>query len=157
MGIEIERNFLVDGSLWRKVHPQKSISIKQGYLVTEPQILVRSRIADDIGYITIKGSITGISRPEYEYEIPVNEAAQLMDTFAKATIEKTRHYVLYEGKMWMVDEFKGMNEGLITAEIELTNPQEYFEHPEWLMKEVTSDFRYLSSSLAITPYCTWSN
>ena len=155
MGIEIEKKFLVNKELWVKATPQKNVMIRQAYLTTDPQCIVRVRILDDKGYITLKGETIGITRKEFEYEIPANDAEQLISSFAKSVIEKKRHYVLYNDKTWEVDEYFGANEGLLTAEIELLSPDEQFAIPEWVGKDVTSDYRYSNSNLADKPYNTW--
>lgn len=155
MGIEIERKFLVNKELWQKVKPFESELIRQSYLSSEPDMLVRIRIAGNKGYITIKGKNEGITRLEFEYEIPFYDANSLIDTFAKHVIEKVRYYVLHENKKWMVDEFKGKNSGLILAEIELASIEEKFENPEWLGDEVTFDYKYANSNLSVKPYGDW--
>ena len=155
MGIEIERKFLVNKELWKKVNPSESVLIRQAYLASDPVMLVRIRTAGSKGYITIKGKNDGISRAEFEYEIPVYDANLLIDTFAKQVIEKIRYFVLHEKKNWTVDEFKGKNSGLILAEIELTEPEEEFNMPDWLGEEVTFDYKYANSNLAIKPFTEW--
>jgi CYTH domain-containing protein len=155
MGIEIERKYLVKADLWSKVKPQKSILIQQAYLSRDPEKTIRIRVADDKGFITIKGPTTGISRKEFEYEIPVAEAKELMDGFTKNAIHKIRHHVLHKNNLWEVDEFKGDNEGLVIAEIELEEADEKVDLPEWIDSEVSSDRRYSNSNLVAKPYKTW--
>jgi adenylate cyclase len=155
MGVEIERKYLVKMELWEKIKPQKSISIKQAYLSRDPLKTIRLRVADDKGYITIKGPTTGISRKEYEYEIPGEEANELMETFTTQAIEKIRHHVMHENKLWEVDEFKGDNEGLIMAEIELDSEDEKVKLPVWIDREISSDKRYANSNLIAKPFKTW--
>ena len=155
MGVEIERKYLVNHELWAKVKPQKSISIKQSYLSRDPEKTIRLRVADDKGYITIKGPTKGIARKEFEYEIPGEEADELMREFTTDVIEKIRHHVVFENKLWEVDEFKGENEGLIIAEIELESEDETVELPNWIAEEVTTDKRYANSNLIRNPFKTW--
>src|SRR5688572_15500046 len=155
MGLEIERKFLVDKTLWQQVKPEKSVLMKQAYLSVDPAKTIRIRIAGDTGFITIKGMTQGISRQEFEYEIPVSDANKLIDNFTSEAIEKIRHYVTFESKLWEVDEFKSLNEGLMVAEIELNSENETFEKPEWVLNDVTSDQKYANSSLSQNPYKNW--
>lgn len=155
MGIEIERKFIVHKDLWKKEIPTQSTAIRQGYLLADPDKTIRIRVAGDQGYLTVKGRAKGLSRLEFEYPIPAGEANELIDHFSVGRIEKIRHYVNYEGKLWEVDEFKGDNEGLHIAEIELTSAEEFFEKPEWIAEEVTMDTRYLNANLAKSPFKQW--
>jgi adenylate cyclase len=155
MGVEIERKYLVKMDLWSKVKPHKSLSIKQAYLSRDWQKTIRLRVADEKGYITIKGPADGISRLEFEYEIPGNEAEELIANFTTELIVKIRHLVEYKNKLWEVDEFKGDNEGLIVAEIELDSIDEDFELPDWIDIEISSDRRYSNSNLIAKPFKTW--
>ena len=155
MGVEIERKFLVKTELWKNVKPQKSFTIKQAYLSRDPEKTIRVRVAGEKGFITIKGPTKGISRKEFEYEIPGSDAEELISDFTKNVIEKIRHHVLYKNKLWEVDEFKGDNEGLIVAEIELDDENEKIALPEWIDKEISSDRRYANSNLIAQPFKTW--
>ena len=155
MGLEIERKYLLNIQEWGKVRPDKSVLIRQAYLVTEPHKTIRIRVTDLQGFLTIKGAATGISRQEFEYEIPLEEANQLINNFTTNSIEKIRHYISYENKTWEVDEFKGNNEGLFVAEIELKTEDEKFSLPDWIGKEVSSDRRYSNSNLINYPYKSW--
>ena len=155
MAVEIERKFLVDEKAWAKAKTRKSVPMRQAYFTGEPNLVFRVRIAGEKAYFTIKGKQSGITRPEFEYEIPVDDANQLMANFTENIVEKTRHYMLVEGKTWEVDVFGGLNEGLITAEIELSSPDETFEKPAWLGKEVSLDNRYANVNLAFRPFQTW--
>lgn len=155
MGIEIERKFLVNKDLWKREEPVKSVIIRQGYLLTDPDKTIRVRVAGEQGYLTIKGRAAGFSRVEFEYEIPVTEAGELIDRFSANRVEKIRHYVQFKGKLWEVDEFKGENEGLLIAEIELRSAEEVFEKPDWVEEEVTTDPRYLNANLAKKPFRHW--
>jgi adenylate cyclase len=107
------------------------------------------------GFITIKGKSTGASRLEFEYEIPIDDAIELINKFCSNLIEKTRHIVIHDNNTWEVDEFKGLNAGLIVAEIELTSEDEIYSIPDWIDKNVTEDLRYANSNLTIKPFTTW--
>ena len=156
MANEIERKFLVhDG--WRAVSHRQT-RIVQGYLSSVPGRSVRVRIAGDQGFLTIKGaaSASGVSRYEWEREIPVDEAEALLALAEPGVIEKVRHLVAVGPHTFEVDEFFGQNAGLVVAEIELGAEDEAFERPHWLGAEVTGDRRYYNSSLVRAPFCTWS-
>ncbi len=154
---EIERKFLVEGDYKSLVI--KSLRITQGYLSSVPERTVRVRIKDDSGYLTIKGPMnkTGISRFEWEMEIPVEEAKVLMELCEPGVIDKTRHIIPASGGLFFeVDEFHDENKGLIVAEIELPNENRLFEKPLWLGREVTGDKRYYNSMLKKHPFKTWT-
>lgn len=153
MGIEIERKFLLLNDSWRQLGTP--IHYAQGYLVADGQRTVRVRVAGKEGFITIKGRSEGISRKEFEYQIPVNEALELMDLSVASIIEKYRTKVLFEGKIWEIDEFEGDNKGLIMAEIELKSEDESFAIPPWISSEVTGDYRYFNSYLSRIPFKNW--
>ena len=153
MATEIERKFLVRGDGWRQ---PRFLRISQGYLSRDKNRTVRVRISEDRAYLTIKGAVQGIARPEFEYEIPRVDAEQLLRLCDGPIIEKHRHLVVHAGKTWEVDEFFGDNAGLVVAELELLREDERFDTPEWLDLEVTKDARYLNSSLSVRPYRTWS-
>ncbi|MDQ3111791.1 MAG: CYTH domain-containing protein [Bacteroidota bacterium] len=155
MGVEIERKYLVRKELWAKAKPEKSISITQAYLSRDLEKTIRLRIADDKGFITVKGPTTGISRAEFEYEMPLDGVKELMEAFPSSPIVKIRHHVTYKNKLWEVDEFLGENEGLIVAEIELKAEDEIIDLPEWIDKEISKDKRYANSNLAGKPFKTW--
>lgn len=155
MPIEIEHKYLIKPELWKKISPEKSIEIRQGYLLTDPEKTIRVRTKGNKGYLTIKGKPTGASRLEYEYEIPISEANELINKFCSNVIEKIRHIVVYETKTWEVDEFKGLNEGLIVTEIELASEDEHYSLPDWVDKNVTDDTRYANSNLSIKPFTSW--
>lgn len=155
MGIEIERKFLVNKDLWKREQPVKSNIIRQGYLLTDPDKTIRVRVAGEQGYLTIKGRAAGFSRLEFEYKIPVAEASELIDRFITDRVEKIRYYVQFKGNLWEVDDFKGENEGLLMAEIELHSAEEVFEKPDWVEKEVTTDPKYLNANLASKPFRHW--
>ncbi|MEN9919390.1 MAG: hypothetical protein RL662_1826 [Bacteroidota bacterium] len=154
--IEIERKFLVNGDFKSSSYAHQRII--QGYMASSTGgRSVRIRIRGDKGYITIKGAsdVSGISRFEWEKEIPVDEAEQLIELCDPGVIDKVRYLVKVGHHIFEVDEFKGDNEGLIVAEIELSSENESFEKPCWLGKEVTGDVRYYNSQLVINPYRTW--
>lgn len=155
MAKEIERKYLVDIEKWKKLEKPSAQHYRQGYLVTDPQKTIRIRLTDTKGFLTIKGISVGTTRSEYEYEIPVDEAKELLDNFSVAELSKTRYHIGFENKIWEVDEFLGDNTGLFVAEIELQSEDEVFELPEWVGKEVTEDARYYNSNLTMNPYKNW--
>jgi len=157
MALEIERKYLIDKTLWDKVTPERSVPITQVYLSTEPNKTIRVRTLGDRGYITIKGKTTGITRSEYEYEIPLLDAEELIDLYGTKYIKKIRHYVQSGNHLWEVDEFLEFNAGLFVAEIELTKEDEDYEMPTWVKKEVSHDKRYSNSNLAEQPYTSWKS
>ena len=152
---EIERKFLVEGEGWRKLASGPGRLVCQGYLSTDPERVVRIRIDGDEGFITIKGRTEGITRAEYEYPIPLSDARSLMALGCQAPIEKLRHHVPCEGKVWEVDEFLGANSGLVIAEIELSDEKEPFALPFPNMHEVSGDERYYNNNLSLHPYSMW--
>lgn len=154
MGREIERKYLVDADgVWRDA---PGTLYRQGYLSTVKERTVRVRTIGDKGYLTIKGITVGMTRLEYEYEIPGQEANELLDKLCeKPLIEKKRHVLKFEGLTWEVDEFFGENAGLILAEVELEEETQEFVRPSWLAKEVTDDARYFNANLVSRPYSEW--
>jgi adenylate cyclase len=155
MAQEIERKFLVKDGFKQNI--DSSSRITQGYLSTVPQRIVRVRIKGDKGFITIKGvsNCSGISRYEWEKEIPVNEARELLSICESGIIDKTRYLVKVGNFTFEVDEFYGENQGLIIAEIELKSEEELFEKPDWLGEEVTGKKQYYNSKLAKNPFNKW--
>ena len=151
--VEIERKFLVNSHAFKKVAFKQS-RIKQCYLSSIPERTVRIRIKGDRAYITIKGASndTGLSRFEWEKEIPVHEAEELLHLCEKGIIDKTRFEIKIDNHIYEVDEFYGENHGLVIAEIELQYETETFQKPNWLGKEVTNDERYYNAYLSIHPY-----
>ncbi|MGZ5263189.1 MAG: CYTH domain-containing protein, partial [Kaistella sp.] len=139
MPLEIERKFLVKKELWQQWDKPSGELFRQGYLLTDPKKTIRVRQTADKGFITIKGISVGATRTEYEYEIPVSEAEELLDHFCGSELSKNRFKILFEDKLWEVDEFLGDNEGLIVAEIELQSEDEIFSIPNWVDIEVTSE------------------
>ncbi|HNZ42927.1 MAG TPA: CYTH domain-containing protein [Bacteroidales bacterium] len=152
---EIEHKFLVNKGLWAGVSPEKTVFIRQVYLLTEPEISIRIRTKDNEGFITIKGKSQGPVRREYEYPIPLKDANELIEKSSATLIEKKRHIVYYKNMKWEVDEFLGTNSGLILCEIELESEDQQYEKPEWIDKEVTDDMRYYNSVLSVNPYSKW--
>lgn len=153
MGREIERKFLVKDDGWRGLAP--GVAYRQGYLPTSGAT-VRVRIAGERGYLTIKGPTQGVGRAEYEYEVPLADAKELLDTLcARPQIEKLRHRIPVGQHVFEVDEFAGENQGLVIAEVELQSADEPFERPAWLGEEVSHDPRYFNSALAKRPYRSW--
>jgi adenylate cyclase len=155
MGVEIERKFLLQGDAWRTLG--QPVLLRQGYLSTDPARTVRVRIEGAHGTITIKGKSTGATRGEWEYPIPADEAAELLDSLCQQPlIEKYRRRIDYRGHIWEVDEFLGANAGLVVAEIELGHETDAFDKPDWTGAEVTGDPRYYNSSLIRLPYSLWN-
>lgn len=155
MAQEIERKFLVKGDF--KPFSFKSIRITQGYLSSLPERTVRVRIKGENGFITIKGSggNSGLSRYEWEKEVPLAEAKELLALCEPGVIDKMRFLVRAGSHIFEVDEFFGENEGLVVAEIELKTEDETFEKPAWLGEEVTGEHRYFNAMLAKHPYKSW--
>lgn len=153
---EIERKFLVKNSSYKE-GSYKKIYIKQGFLNSDKNRTVRIRISDNKGFITIKGisNLNGITRFEWEKEIDFNEATLLFTLCEEGIIEKNRFFVKSGIHVFEVDEFLGDNIGLIVAEIELTNENDFFEKPNWLGKEVTGNVNYYNSRLSKNPYKNW--
>ena len=153
MAIEIERKYLVKGEGWREL--ADPVQYTQGYLLADERRTVRVRIAGKSGFLTIKGKSEGMSRKEFEYTIPLEDAQEIMQLSGIPIIEKKRSRIEWEGKIWEVDEFEGKNTGLILAEIELKAKDEYFSIPPWIGEEVTGDLRYFNSYLSQNPYMEW--
>jgi adenylate cyclase len=152
MAWEIERKFLVKNDSWRS-GAERAVKMVQGYIAGGAGApTVRVRIAGDRGILTIKGKAAGLIRSEFEYDIPLADARFMLEHLCGVRIvEKTRFYC---GR-WEIDEYAGLNAGLLTAEIELASPDEVFDLPEWLGKEVSDDPAYTNSSLSKRPYTTW--
>ena len=155
MAQEIERKFLVDGHF--KHLAASHTRLVQGYLSSVPERTVRVRVRGKQAFLTIKGigSASGASRYEWEREIPLPEAEELMKLCEPGIIEKTRYLVAVGSHMFEVDEFSGDNRGLVVAEVELASEDEAFEKPAWLGQEVTGETRYYNASLVKRPYKTW--
>lgn len=152
MAKEIERKFLVQTS-WQ---PQdEGIKIAQGYLSTVPERTVRVRIKGDKGYLTIKGKNQGISRAEFEYEIPIGDAEELLKLAEQPILSKTRYLEQHGNRLWEIDVFAGENQGLVVAEVELPDEQADFSRPDWLGQEVSGDVRYYNANLIKNPFSLW--
>ena len=154
MGKEIERKYVVDTTAWK---PQDGgTHFKQGYLNSQKERVVRVRIEGDRAKLTIKGPSVGVTRSEFEYTIPVDDAAILLDNLCEQPlIDKHRHKEVHGGKTWEIDVFHGENEGLVVAEIELASEDEKFAAPAWAVREVSSDSRYFNSNLLKNPFKNW--
>jgi len=144
---EIERKFLLKPEYLNDIKNNNSSLIIQAYLINEETKSVRIRIKNSKAFLTVKSAMSGISRLEYEYEIPVQDAYEMIEKFQLKTLSKKRYEVLIEGKLWEVDFFEGKLEGLVLAEIELKSEDESFIMPKWTDKEVTSDPQYLNANL----------
>lgn len=145
--MEIERKFLVDAEKWQTISKPEPKLIIQAYLVNTPYKTVRVRIKGTKGYLTIKGPTSGISRTEFEYEIPLEDARELIEQFAEKVIEKHRYEIHHDNHIWEVDVFHGKLEGLLLAEIELNSEDETFSKPSWVSKEVSHDPEYFNAKL----------
>ncbi len=156
MAIEIEHKFLLVNENWRDA-VFRSVKYRQGYLTNDANSSVRIRTSDSHAWINIKSATIGNQRHEYEYEIPFLDANEILDSLCrKPLIEKIRHFVNFGQHLWEIDEFKGENEGLVVAEIELSSVDEVFIKPDWLGNEVTDDLRYYNNNLTSMPFSTWS-
>jgi adenylate cyclase len=154
MATEIERKFLVKNDSWRV--GAIGTRFRQGYLCAEPERTLRVRLEGERGRLTIKGKSVGISRAEFEYEIPAEEAAEMLETLClRPLIEKTRYRVEHAGRVWEIDVFHAENSGLILAELELVAVDSLFSLPDWVGAEVSSDPRYFNSNLVKLPYSRW--
>lgn len=154
MAREIERKFLVRGVTWKR--GAEGVRFRQGYLSSEKERTVRVRTEGPRAVLTIKGLTRGIERHEYEYSIPLADATEMLDTLCeRPLIEKVRYMRTVGPHLWEVDEFLGDNTGLVVAEIELSSPDEAFERPAWLGREVSGDPRYFNSNLIHHPFRTW--
>jgi adenylate cyclase len=154
MKLEIERKFLLKNEDWRK--GATGTRYRQGYLCTDPGRTVRVRVGGDTAILAIKGEGDGLSRPEYEYPIPAEEATALLDNLClHPLVEKNRYRVPFAGMVWEIDEFFGANAGLLLAEVELERVDQKVPLPPWIGLEVTGDRRYYNAWLARHPYSTW--
>lgn len=154
MAVEIERKFLVAGDGWR--HLADGVPYRQGYLSSLKERVVRVRTAGPDAFLTIKGLTSGMSRLEFEYAIPLDDATRMLDTLCeRPLISKTRYRIPFGGFIWEVDEFQDENEGLILAELELPTADTAFERPPWIGEEVSGDPRYFNANLVQHPFRTW--
>jgi adenylate cyclase len=157
MALEIERKFLLKNEDWRGAVTQSTL-FRQGYLTSSLQdakASVRVRVEGERGVLNVKSVRLGVQRHEYEYDIPLDDAHEMLNTLCGAIVEKTRHLVPFGAHIWEIDEFHGDNAGLIVAEIELAQVDEAFACPAWVGIEVTDDVRYYNVALASKPYKTW--
>ena len=155
MAHEIERKFLVTGDGWN-TQVSKHVDYRQGYLASDKSCSIRIRVSDTRAHLNIKSATLGVERLEYEYEIPLGDAHEMLDRLSCGPlVEKTRYYVPQGGHTWEIDVFKGDNAGLIVAEIELARADEPFERPAWLGEEVSEDPRYYNVCLARNPFKNW--
>ncbi len=154
MGLEIERKFLLKNDNW-KAQADNGTTIKQGYLNSNKERTVRVRIYGNQGILTIKGKNNNLTRKEFEYEIPLIEAEQMLILAEQPIIEKTRFIVLHGNSTWEIDVFEGENSGLVVAEIELESEQQTFNIPDWIGKEVSEDERYYNANLISNPFKSW--
>lgn len=151
--MEIERKFLVCADGWKE--NAKATPIAQGYIVNSPEVVVRARRKGDKSFLTIKADRGGISRLEFEYEIPKADVEQMLKELCGDAIEKTRYKVQVGKLTWEVDEFHGVNDGLILAEVELESADQAFEKPDWAGPEVSEDKRFFNAYIAETPFSSW--
>ena len=155
MPLEIERKFLVKGRPWMEAGA--GTPIRQGYLAQSEESVVRVRASGQQAWLTIKGPTRGLSRLEFEYEIPLEDASPLLELCGEGLVEKTRYRIAERGVVFEVDVFEGANAGLVVAEVELNHEEEEFFRPEWLGEEVSHDPRYRNSELSSRPYSSWDS
>ncbi len=151
--VEIERKFLVTEGAWRP--SGDGVAFAQRYLSDDPDRTVRLRVAGDRAWLTVKGRMVGVTRPEEECEVPVASARAMMALCLPGGIEKVRHREVRGDVTWEVDVFGGANAGLVVAEVELTSEGQAFDRPGWLGEEVSLDARYLNVNLAVRPWPAW--
>lgn len=160
MAIEIERKFLVVSDDWR-TQVSRTLAMRQGYLAGEGgRTSIRVRLQGVEARLNIKAAVVGRARAEYDYEVPLKDAHEILDGLCVGLIDKTRHYIDTTGPdgrrlTWEIDEFAGANAGLIVAEIELESVDQPLPQPAWLGAEVTEDRRYYNHALALTPWRDW--
>jgi len=150
MGIEIEHKFLVKNDSYRSMAVSES-EIMQGFLSRIPERTVRVRVRGDKGFITIKGKGSGAAHPEFEYEVPLDDAKQMLSMCEPPVINKTRYIVMHDGNRWEIDEFHGELQGLVIAELEVVSEEYRFSLPPFVGLEVTGDRRYYNSQLGVAP------
>ncbi len=154
MGLEIEKKFLVKDNSWKAL--AEGVLYQQGYLSTEKERTVRVRVIGEQGYLTIKGKSIGATRLEFEYEIPVIDAQEMLTKLCgNSVLEKYRYKIPFDGMIWEVDEFLGKNKGLIVAEVEMENEEQIFKLPSWIGEEVTHKTEYFNSRLTQKPFSEW--
>jgi adenylate cyclase len=153
MGVEIERKFLVRSDAWR--NSASGTRYRQGYLCSRPGCSVRVRLGGDAAWLTVKGETTGMTRPEFEYPVPLSDADGLLALCLQPLIEKVRYRLDFAGLVWEIDEFAGANAGLVVAEVELQHADQAVELPPWAGREVTGDPRYYNANLQTHPFRQW--
>jgi len=154
MAVELERKFRVIGAAWKA--GAVGVAYRQGYLSTVKERTVRVRTVGGRGFLTVKGLTRGVARLEFEYEIPAADATRMLDELCeRPLIAKTRYRVPFGGLVWEIDEFHDENEGLVVAEVELSDAGQRFDRPAWIGTEVSGDPRYFNSNLILHPYRTW--
>ena len=154
MGVEIERKFLLQGDAWRALG--QPVLLRQGYLSSAPERVVRVRVEGGQAVLTIKGRSEGATRGEWEYPIPLADAEHFLERLCEQPIiEKYRRRIEFDGMTWEIDEFLGANAGLLVAEIELTSEEQAFPRPDWIAAEVTHDARYYNANLIRQPFSSW--
>ena len=156
MGVETERKFLVADDSWRETAPS-GVRYRQGYLATDAGSAVRVRVSGDRAWLNIKSATVGVTRREYEYEIPAADAHAILEELCvKPLIEKTRFVVEHEGRDWEIDVFEGDNAGLVVAEVELESEDAEVTLPAWVGEDVSDDVRYYNQRLVEHPYSRWA-
>ena len=156
MAVEIERKFLVVNDSWRDA-ASAGMRYRQGYLSTDPSNSVRVRVCGDNAWLNIKSATVGMTRREYEYEIPSTDAHAILEELCvKPLIEKTRFIVEHDGLSWEIDVFEGDNTGLVVAELELDSAGDAYTLPVWAGEDVTGDIRYYNQRLVEYPYSRWA-
>ena len=158
MGKEIERKFLVKNEDYKTKKILEKVDIQQGYITLDKEKVIRIRIANHKAFLTLKGLATKITRHEFEYQIPVDEAREMLEIFCfSPIIRKIRYIVGYQQMKWEIDEFQGKNAGLKIAEVELDSEEQKFEKPDFIGQEVTHDCRYYNFNLVKSPYNSWQD
>lgn len=156
MATEIERKFLLKNSSWKESADQGT-QYSQGYIVGSKHASVRVRLQGKRSYLNIKSATIDIVRQEFEYEIPFDDATEMLETLCeKPLIDKVRYLIKHDNHIWEIDVFSGDNDGLIVAEIELKNKDEKFIKPDWLGEEVSDDERYYNVCLVKQPFKDWN-
>ncbi len=154
MAKEIERKFLLKNNDWQP-EADKGTVLKQGYLSTDPERTVRVRLVGKKGMLTIKSKNIGITRNEFEYQIPYADTLELLKLCAPPLIEKTRYKIIHQNLLWEIDIFSGENKGLAIAEVELSDEHQTITPPAWLGKEVSAEEKYYNSNLVLHPFKNW--
>jgi CYTH domain-containing protein len=154
MAVEIERRFLVKSDAWRA--GSEVADIRQGYIFASAEKSVRVRTFGDTGFLTVKGRHSRSGTSEFEYEIPLQDALELLELVCEQPIiQKRRHTRTEHGRVWEIDVYSGANSGLITAEVELEHADQRITLPDWVGEEVTDDPKYLNTNLYKHPYHSW--